>query len=128
MREMKTLFVYILTGLLILFCVESKSYKVDAVNFGQTSHTHTSKTQHLNKSLDKSAKRNPSTDNFSIVDTETDFNSELDIDNLIVFANILGISSLLALFFKSILKKEIFSQDFDFYHVKTFILIQSLRI
>ena len=128
MREMKTLFVYILTGLLILFCVESKSYKVDAANFVQTSHTHTSKTQHLNKSLDKSAKHNPSTDNFSIVDTETDFNSELNIDNLIIFANILGISSLLALFFKSILKKEIFSQDFDFYHVKTFILIQSLRI
>ena len=128
MREMKTLFVYILTGLLILFCVESKSYKVDSANFGQTSHTHTSKTQHLNKSLDKSAKHNPSTDNFSIVDTETDFNSELNIDNLIIFANILGISSLLALFFKSILKKEIFSQDFDFYHVKTFILIQSLRI
>lgn len=128
MREMKTFFVFILTALLLLFCVESKSYKVDAANFAQTSHTHTSKTQHLNKSLDKSAKHNQSADNFSIVDTETDFNLELDVDNLFVFANILGISSLLALFFKSIRKKEIFSQDFHFHHVKTFILIQSLRI
>lgn len=128
MREMKTFFVYILTALLLLFCVESKSHKVDAANFAQTSHTHSSKTQHLNKSLDKSGKHSQSEESFSIIDTETDFNLELDVDNLFVIASILGVSSLLSLFFKSIRKKEIFSHEFHYSHVKTFILIQSLRI
>ncbi len=128
MREMKSFFVYILTALLLLFCVVSKSYQTSGSSSAKMVYKVVSKSQHLNHSLHNTNHTRSTVLGFSSIISDNELNPEHSSEHFLIIVGILSLASFLILYFKKFHSKIQFSEKFYSPHVKKFILIRAIRI
>ncbi|NML71585.1 hypothetical protein HHL23_17515 [Chryseobacterium sp. RP-3-3] len=129
---MRNLIVYFLTGLFLLFVVESKLDVKTLRNdySGHVSHHLPKKANRLNQTFEKLSVQQMADhiDNSTLELTEDDFQLSDTIQIIAVFASVFSLVYIFGLpSFKS--RKPGFNGFLSLYsHVKTFILIRSIRI
>lgn len=129
---MKNAIIYFLTGLFLLFVVESR-LTVNTLRNDYTNHTSQNlpkRANRLNQTLEKISVQqqidNVDTASFEL--DESDFQISDTLQTVIVFASVFGLIYSFGLLFKKRFKPAISDFLQHAHSVKTFILIRSIRI